>query len=188
MFAPTVPKLARISTGNGIPYFAPGCPLRIIGTSTMQLPSATVSTACHHDIPSLIMLPASVYVGMHTAIPFQSAAMCHVDHVRCSGRVGARSGLESVLMPGSSAKRGVWEQRQSGTQRCAEDAQGFAEGDGGNEGRATILRFLRKVVGFHPDRTPLTEASVKATAAPVDAGCAAWCTAKGRVESGSTCV
>jgi hypothetical protein len=34
--------------------------LRIIGTSTIRLPSMTVSTACHHDIPALIMLAASM--------------------------------------------------------------------------------------------------------------------------------
>src|SRR5262245_58058326 len=104
MLAPTVPKLARINTGNGIPYFAPACPFSTIGISTITLPSATVSTACHHAIPASIMLPASVYVGMHTAIPIHSAAMCQVDHVRCSGLVGARSGLLSAeVIPDASA-------------------------------------------------------------------------------------
>src|SRR5689334_14403646 len=32
---------------------------------------------------------------MHTAMPIHRAAMCQVLHVRCSARVGARSGLES---------------------------------------------------------------------------------------------
>ena len=59
-FAPTVPKLARASTGNGIPYFVPGCALSRIGTSTIRLPSPIVSSACHQFMPTAIRPPASM--------------------------------------------------------------------------------------------------------------------------------
>ena len=39
------------STGNGMPYFVPGCALSSIGISTITLPSETVSSACHHVMP-----------------------------------------------------------------------------------------------------------------------------------------
>jgi len=38
MFAPSTPKLERASTGNGTPYFAPGCEFSSIGTNTITLP------------------------------------------------------------------------------------------------------------------------------------------------------
>jgi hypothetical protein len=60
MFAPRTPKLARHNTGNDTPYFVPACALRIIGTSTMTLPSRIVSIACHHVIPCCIRPDASV--------------------------------------------------------------------------------------------------------------------------------
>jgi hypothetical protein len=59
-FAPRMPKLDRTSTGNGIPYFVPGCELSRIGTSTIRLPSATVSSPCHHDMPAAMRPDASV--------------------------------------------------------------------------------------------------------------------------------
>src|SRR3954447_20574780 len=58
--APRTPKDERTSTGNGIPYFVPGCPLSSIGTSTMKLPSETVSSPCHHVMPAVIRPEASV--------------------------------------------------------------------------------------------------------------------------------
>lgn len=60
IFAPEVPKDDRSSTGNGIPCLAPAWPISIIGTSTMALPSSTVSTACHQFIPSLTSPAASI--------------------------------------------------------------------------------------------------------------------------------
>lgn len=51
----------------------------------MTLPSMTVSTACHQFMPCETMPAASMYVGMHTAIPIQSAAMFHADHVHARG-------------------------------------------------------------------------------------------------------
>src|SRR5690349_9093119 len=36
-FDPIVPYAARANTGNGIPYFVPGCELSRIGTSTIVL-------------------------------------------------------------------------------------------------------------------------------------------------------
>ena len=59
-FAPRMPKLERTSTGNGMPYFVPGCELSRIGTSTIRLPRATVSSPCHHDMPAAIRPAASV--------------------------------------------------------------------------------------------------------------------------------
>ena len=60
MLAPLTPKLARQSTGNDTPYFVPACALRIIGTSTMVLPSRIVSIACHQVMPCCISPDASV--------------------------------------------------------------------------------------------------------------------------------
>ena len=45
MWAPWIPQLARASTGNGIPYLVPGCPLSTMGISTITLPSITVKMA-----------------------------------------------------------------------------------------------------------------------------------------------
>ena len=58
--APIVPKLLRASTGNGMPYLVPGCALSRIGISTIRLPSAMVSSACHQFMPSAIRPPASM--------------------------------------------------------------------------------------------------------------------------------
>ena len=58
--APRTPKLARHSTGNDTPYLVPACALRIIGTSTMALPSRIVSIACHHVMPCCSSPEASV--------------------------------------------------------------------------------------------------------------------------------
>jgi len=54
MFAPSTPKLERASTGNGTPYFAPGCEFSSIGTNTMELPRKMVNTACFQSIPPLM--------------------------------------------------------------------------------------------------------------------------------------
>jgi hypothetical protein len=72
--APTVPNDERTSTGNGTPYFVPGCALRRIGTSTMTLPRPMVKSACFQLIPSAMRPPASMYVGMQCAMEIQSAA------------------------------------------------------------------------------------------------------------------
>ena len=58
--APRIPKLERTSTGNGMPYFVPGCALSSIGISTITLPSETVSRPCHHVMPAAIRPDASV--------------------------------------------------------------------------------------------------------------------------------
>ena len=58
--APTVPKLLRARTGKGIPYLVPGCALSRIGPSTITLPNAMVSSACHQFMPSAIRPPASM--------------------------------------------------------------------------------------------------------------------------------
>ena len=60
MWAPRMPKLARDMTGNGTPYLVPGWPLRIIGMSTMTLPSMTVSTACDQLMPCSMSPAASM--------------------------------------------------------------------------------------------------------------------------------
>src|SRR3954451_1057864 len=113
-FAPRTPNDDRTSTGNGIPYFVPGCAFSSIGISTMKLPSETVSSPCHHVIPAVIRPEASVYVVMTIESPTHSAAMLYVVHVRRSTPVGARSSLESgesamtlmhVLPPGDVPSR-----------------------------------------------------------------------------------
>jgi hypothetical protein len=74
-FAPLIPKLARASTGKGMPYFVPGWALSSIGTRTIRLPSDTVSSACHQVIPAVMRPDARVYVVMTIDRPIHSAAM-----------------------------------------------------------------------------------------------------------------
>src|SRR6185436_7581317 len=71
---PNVPYAARANTGNGMPYFVPGCELRRIGTSTIVLPSRIVNSACDQFMPAVISPDASMYVGMQCAMLTQSAA------------------------------------------------------------------------------------------------------------------
>ena len=59
-FAPLTPNAARHNTGNDTPYFVPACALRIIGISTIALPSRIVTSACHHVMPCCISPDASV--------------------------------------------------------------------------------------------------------------------------------
>jgi hypothetical protein len=59
-FDPIVPYAARAKTGNGIPYFVPGCELRRMGARTMVLPSSTVRSACHQLMPSAMRPEASM--------------------------------------------------------------------------------------------------------------------------------
>ena len=73
-FDPTVPYAARANTGNGIPYFVPGCEFNNIGTSTIVLPSNIVNKACHHFIPAEISPDAIIYVGIQCAIEIHNAA------------------------------------------------------------------------------------------------------------------
>jgi hypothetical protein len=73
-FEPNVPYDARANTGNGMPYFVPGCELSRIGTSTIIFPSRMVINACHQFMPAAIKPDASIYVGMQCAIAIQSAA------------------------------------------------------------------------------------------------------------------
>ena len=94
-FAPRMPKLERTSTGNGMPYFVPGCALSSIGISTIKLPSETVSRPCHHVIPAAIRPEASVYVVVTIERPIHSAAKSYVPHVRRFASVGARSPFDS---------------------------------------------------------------------------------------------
>src|SRR5216117_4324333 len=51
---PSVPYAARANTGNGMPYFVPGCEFSRIGIRTIVLPSRIVISACHQFIPELI--------------------------------------------------------------------------------------------------------------------------------------
>src|SRR5262245_66665232 len=98
MFAPRVPNDARHKTGKDMPYLVPACALRTIGTRTIVLPRRMVIIACHQFIPASMNPPASVYVVMTTLIPIQSAAIFHVDHVRCLMVVGARSRFQRGLL------------------------------------------------------------------------------------------
>jgi hypothetical protein len=60
IFAPLNPKDARTNTGNGMPYLAPACAFRIMGTSTIRLPSRMVPTACFQSMPPAISDEASM--------------------------------------------------------------------------------------------------------------------------------
>src|SRR5262249_25973697 len=71
---PNVPYAARAKTGNGMPYFVPGCELRRIGIRTIVLPSRIVKSACFQFMPEAIRPDASMYVGMQCAMLTQSAA------------------------------------------------------------------------------------------------------------------
>src|SRR6185295_9495450 len=73
-FDPNVPYAARANTGNGIPYFVPGCELSRIGMRTMVLPRRIVTSACDQFIPDAIRPDASMYVGMQWAMLTHSAA------------------------------------------------------------------------------------------------------------------
>ena len=59
-FDPSVPYAARANTGNGIPYFVPGCELRRIGMRTIVLPSRIVASACDQFMPADINPDASM--------------------------------------------------------------------------------------------------------------------------------
>src|SRR5213593_1243785 len=59
-FDPNAPYAARANTGNGMPYFVPGCELSRIGTSTIVLPSRIVTSACAQLIPEAMRLDASI--------------------------------------------------------------------------------------------------------------------------------
>src|SRR5215208_8082922 len=72
-FEPSVPYAARANTGNGMPYFVPGCELSRIGASTIRLPTRIVTNACHQAMPCAIIPDASMYVGMQWAIEIHSA-------------------------------------------------------------------------------------------------------------------
>src|SRR5260221_6864333 len=52
-FDPIVPYAARAKTGDGMPYFVPGCEFSRIGMSTIVLPRPTVTRACHQFIPEI---------------------------------------------------------------------------------------------------------------------------------------
>jgi hypothetical protein len=69
-----VPNDERTSTAYGMPCLAPAWPINSIGTSTIRLPSSTVNTACHGDIPSSVNPAASMYDAMFITMPTHSAA------------------------------------------------------------------------------------------------------------------
>jgi hypothetical protein len=73
-FEPPVPYAARAKTGNGMPYFVPGCELSRIGIRTIVFPRRMVIRACHQFIPADINPDAIMYVGMQCAIEIQRAA------------------------------------------------------------------------------------------------------------------
>jgi hypothetical protein len=59
-FDPNVPYAARAKTGNGMPYFVPGCELSRIGARTIVLPSRMVRRACDQFMPEAIRPDASM--------------------------------------------------------------------------------------------------------------------------------
>src|SRR6476659_4788324 len=48
---PSVPYAARANTGNGMPYFVPGCEFNRIGIRTIVLPRRIVMSACDQFMP-----------------------------------------------------------------------------------------------------------------------------------------
>src|SRR5438445_12345116 len=90
-FDPNAPYAARANTGNGMPYFVPGCELSRIGKRTIRLPIRIAVSACHHASPWPIMNDASVYVGMQWAIEIHSAAESQVLPAGLATATGARS-------------------------------------------------------------------------------------------------
>src|SRR5499427_3546335 len=73
-FDPSVPYAARAKTGNGMPYFVPGCEFSRIGISTIVLPRRIVTSACDQFMPDASRPEASIYVGMQCAMLTHSAA------------------------------------------------------------------------------------------------------------------
>ncbi len=59
-FDPSVPYAARAKTGNGMPYFVPGCEFSRIGMRTMVLPRRMVTSACDQFMPAVISPDASM--------------------------------------------------------------------------------------------------------------------------------
>src|SRR5205823_1100933 len=59
-FDPNAPYAARANTGNGMPYFVPGCELSRIGMRTIVLPSRIVTSACFQSMPDAISPDASM--------------------------------------------------------------------------------------------------------------------------------
>src|SRR5262245_39931599 len=57
---PNVPYAARANTGNGMPYFVPGCELSRIGIRTIVLPSRIVTSACDQFMPDAMSPEASM--------------------------------------------------------------------------------------------------------------------------------
>ena len=60
ILAPFVPKEERTKTGNGMPYFAPARPFKIMGISTTVLPMKMVRIACHQFMPPSISEEANI--------------------------------------------------------------------------------------------------------------------------------
>src|SRR5579864_8718918 len=87
--APRVPNQSRAKTGYGMPYLVPACETSKMALSTTTLPTKMASTDSHQFKPSEIMLPASVYVGMHKHIPIHNEANFEPGQV-CSASVHGR--------------------------------------------------------------------------------------------------
>jgi hypothetical protein len=100
--APRSPKEARASTGKGIPYLGPACPVASIGSSTMTLASAIVKTACFQSMPRATRPEARVQLGMQCAMEIHSAAKLYVVHVRSATGTGRRSSLAKGLSAGKT--------------------------------------------------------------------------------------
>jgi hypothetical protein len=96
MCAPLTPNEARANTGNGMPYLVPACPDSAIGTSTITLPSSTVSMACCQLMPPSTSVAAIMYEGMLMAMPTHRAKKETAFQSRRAGGTGARSALLRV--------------------------------------------------------------------------------------------
>ncbi|GAA3486544.1 hypothetical protein GCM10018987_06230 [Streptomyces cremeus] len=92
-FAPRSPKEERASTGKGMPYLGPACPVSSIGASTITLASAMVTTACTQSMPRATSPDASSQEGMLCAMPTQRAAKLYVVQRRRPTGTGSKSSL-----------------------------------------------------------------------------------------------
>ena len=73
--APILPKVSLARSGNGIPYLVPICELSRIGITTITFAIATLITAIHGEIPTVIKLEDSARAGMQIDIPTHSIVM-----------------------------------------------------------------------------------------------------------------
>lgn len=129
--APRSPKEARASTGKGMPYLGPACPVSSMGPSTIRLASAMVNTACFQSMPRATRPEASSQDGMLWAMPTQSAVKLYVVQRRRSRGTGNRSSLTNRLSVGTAPGASSMRPEASGIGSCG--------GTGGTGGTVDVM-------------------------------------------------